>query len=362
LAFVFLLSEEFAEFWDFPEFPGVGFHEGEEAAEAAPAFHGGGLVTNAVEQAIKESVNGMRASFEGDRVGAAEPLHEESHGSDVVTAFEEDGDDLSKAAAGAEVLNVLSPEGDVAGGFAGFAPECEDARDSDGGFDGPHSFDMGEVMNGGSGVGVPFFGEGAKVGEDCVMEIGASAGCGFAHGEGAGIEELADDVEEDFDAIVGNGIFAVGKEGKESLEAKNGPGIRESSAANPAVPEFDDFGDQASGLVKFGGANEPIDHHESGVDFGFDAGGEAGDDGCFFAAGLFVAHAGEHPGEVSVLDLVSAIFGEEHIEVMSDMSEWLSGFSGEFAESSSAFSGGEFEESLVEEVSLSGDDGEEGCK
>ena len=267
LAFVFLLSEEFAEFRDFPEFIGVGFHEGKESAEAAPAFHGVGLVTNAGKQSIKESVNGMWASFEGDRVSAAEPLHEESHGSDVVTAFEEDGDDLSKAAAGAEVLNVLSPEGDVASGFAGFSPECEDAGDSNGGFDGPYSFDMSEVMNGGGGVGVPFFGEVAKVGEDCIVEIGASTGCGFAHGEGAGIEELADDVEEDFDAIVGNGIFAVGEEGEESLEAEYGPGIRESSAANPAMPEFDDFGDQASGLVKFGRANEPIDHHESGVDF-----------------------------------------------------------------------------------------------
>jgi len=62
---------------------------------------------------------------------------------------------------------------------------------------------------------------------------------------------------------------------------------------------------------------------------------------------------------VSVLDLVSTVFGEEHIEVMSDMSERLPGLGGEFTESSAAFSGGKFQESLVKEVSLSGDDGEE---
>lgn len=266
LAFVFLLSEEFAEFRYFPEFTGVGFHEREESPEAAPAFDGVSVVTEAGDQAIEESVDGVWAGFEWDGVSAAEPLHEESHCSDVITAFEEDGDDLSEAATGAEVLDVLSPEGDVAGGFAGFAPECENAGDSDGGFDGPQAFNMGEVMDSCGGVGVPFFGEGAKVGEDGIVEFGASAGSGFAHGESAGIEELADDVEEDFDAIVGDGIFAVGEEGEESLEAENGPGIGESTAANPAVPEFDDFGDESSGLVQFGGANESIDHHESRVD------------------------------------------------------------------------------------------------
>jgi len=324
LASVFLQGEEFAEFRNFLKFTGVGFHEREESAEAAPALDGAGLVTEAGDQAIEESVDGVWAGFEGHGVSAAEPLHEKSHGSDVITAFEEDGDDLSKAAAGTEVLNVLSPEGDVAGGFAGFAPECENAGDSDGGFDGPHAFNMGQVMNGGGGVGVPFFGELTKIGEDGIVEIGASAGCSFAHGQRAGIEELPDDVEEHFDAIVGDGIFSIGEEGKESLKAEYGPGVGESSAANPAVPEFDHFGDQSPRLVEFSSANEPIDHHESGVDLRFDASREAGDDGCFFAAGLFVAHAGEHPGEVTVLDLVRTVFGEEHIQVMSDMSEWLS--------------------------------------
>jgi hypothetical protein len=62
---------------------------------------------------------------------------------------------------------------------------------------------------------------------------------------------------------------------------------------------------------------------------------------------------------MSVLDLVRAVLGEVHIEVMSDVSEGLSRFAGESSESAGAFAPGEFEEFLVELVSLSSDDGEE---
>lgn len=60
-----------------------------------------------------------------------------------------------------------------------------------------------------------------------------------------------------------------------------------------------------------------------------------------------------------MLDLVRAVLGEVHIEVMSDVSEGLSRFAGESSESAGAFAPGEFEEFLVELVSLSSDDGEE---
>jgi hypothetical protein len=354
-----LLCEEFAEFRDFPEVSGVSFHEGEESAEAIPAVFGVFVIAEADDESVEESVDGVWAVFERDGVGAAEPLHEEAHGGDVIASFEECGDDLSEAAGGAEVLDVLSPEGDIAGGFAGFAPECEDFGDADGSFDGAGSFDGCEVVNGGGGVGVPFFGDAAEVVEDGIVEIWSAAGRRFAHGECAGIEELSDEFEEDFDAVIGDGVFAGGEEWEEALEAEDAPGVSESSALDAAVPEFDDFGDESACLVEFAFADEAIEHDESGLDFGFEAGGEAGDEGGFFAAGLFVAHAGEHPREVTVLDLVSAVLGEEHIEVVSDVSEGLASFAGEFFKSASAFALGDFEESLVELVALACDDWEE---
>lgn len=220
---------------------------------------------------MEEFVDGVWAIFEWDGVCAAEPLHEEAHGGDVIASFEESGDNLCEAAGGAEVLNVLSPEGDIAGGFTGFAPASEDLGDTDGGFDGAGAFDVCEVVNGGGGVGVPFFGDAAEVGEDSVVEVGSSAGGGFAHGECAGIEELSDDIEEDFDAVIGDGVIAVGEEWEEPLEAEDAPWVSETAAVDAAVPEVDDFGEESAGLIEFAVADEAIDHDEAGVDFGFEA-------------------------------------------------------------------------------------------
>ena len=270
-AFLFLLCEEFAEFRDFPEVSGVGFHEGEESAEAIPAVFGVFVIAEADDESVEESVDGVWAVFERDGVGAAEPLHEEAHGGDVIASFEECGDDLSEAAGGAEVLDVLSPEGDIAGGFAGFAPECEDFGDADGSFDGAETFDGSEVVDGGGGVGVPIFGDASEVSEYGVVEVWSAAGCGFAHGERAGIEKLSDDIEQDFETVIGDGVFAGGEEGVEPLEAKNAPGVSESTALDATVPEVDEFGDESASLVKLAIADEAIEHDEASVDFGFEA-------------------------------------------------------------------------------------------
>jgi len=62
---------------------------------------------------------------------------------------------------------------------------------------------------------------------------------------------------------------------------------------------------------------------------------------------------------MAMLDLVGAVFGEKHIQVVADVTEGLAGFGGEFSESSTAIACGQFQQSLVEEVSLAGDDGKE---
>lgn len=62
---------------------------------------------------------------------------------------------------------------------------------------------------------------------------------------------------------------------------------------------------------------------------------------------------------MSVLNLVGTVLGEEHIEIVSNVAEGLAGFEGKFFESAAAFSGGEFEEFLVELVALAGDDRKE---
>ena len=56
--------------------------------------------------------------------------------------------------------------------------------------------------------------------------------------------------------------------------------------------------------------------------------------------------------------MVGTVFREEHIQIVSDVSEGLARFAGKFFESLATFATGEFEESLVELVTLSGDDGE----
>lgn len=189
----------------------------------------------------------------------------------MVASFEEGGDDLSEAASGAEVLYVLSPERDIACGFAGFAPECEDFGDADGGFYGAGSFDGSEIVYGGCGVGIPFFGDAAEVAENGVMEIRSAARCRFAHGERAGIEQLPDEFEEHFDAVIGDGVFAGGEERKKALEAEDAPGVSKSTALDATVPQVDDFGDESVSLIEFAFADESIEHDKAGLDFGFEA-------------------------------------------------------------------------------------------
>ncbi len=253
----------------------------------------------------------------------------------MVFALDESGDDLGEGGGVVEVFEFLAPEGEVGGFGAFFLPVFHHAGDGLAGVIELGANERREVFDDGRGVFVPAFrhatqGGGGVIGGFLLVVQNADTDDAVKH-----LEDLLDDVHEDFDAWIGYRVIARGEEWEVTLEAEDVPWVDEGAALDATVDEVFDLADEfcdriclsgvlvrraAIGVIEF-----VMDLADAAADFGLEADGECGDLGGLFSTGFGVAGTGVQDSQRATHELLGTVTRENAVEVLTDVAEGLSG-------------------------------------
>ena len=316
-----------------------------------------------VNPAIEQAGNACRARGEVTGDGLVEPLHQQPHGGRQVTAIEQCVDDLGVGGAGlevGEVLDLLGPEGEVAAGGAGRLPRGQDVgrlgsrpptTDSRFGI---------KIDDDGRSVSVPVECEGLEIVVQSIDEVVVTAGGRFGQGRSVGSEQPLHQRQQVLEPRVGNHVFAGVKQGELRLESEVVPGIGQGPAVDAAVEKITGLGKVFERFEQIASLGTHLGGCQRTLDLALEPDRRRRD-----RLGLLPCRFGEsHPGikqcQLTVLDLVGTVTGEVEVQLLADMSEGLLSLSGQLDQHLGPFPFGQLDVMLVESVSQTSDDRQEG--
>ena len=191
------------------------------------------------------------------------------------------------------------------------------------------------------------------------MQLGPTGGGRFLLQPGVEVEDLADQFDQLVDAVIVSGIFDRREEAVLPAETEDVPGVDQCPALDGPLQEVLDLRQQKRRLVQPAAIDGQVGGRQAAVDLA--AHPRRGDRHGMGLAdrGLRIAHLGEKPGQVDVLQLLRSPPGQHLVEVLPRAAQRLPQGLGLFPQPHGLRTAQPPEETLVEGVAVAGDDRQE---